>query len=69
MLALEQLFSSLCGPLQKNVERSGLHDCIDSRRRADEGVTVGNYRMNRLLFADELVLHEWIFSTGPSAHI
>jgi len=28
---------------------------IDSHRRVDEGVTVGNCRMNRLLFADELV--------------
>jgi len=37
---------------------------IDSHRRVDKGVTVGNCKMNHLLFADELVLHEWIFSTG-----
>jgi len=42
---------------------------IDSHRCVDEGVTVGNCRMNRLFFADELVLHAWmdllnkIFST------
>jgi len=42
---------------------------IDSHRRVDEGVTAGNYRMNRLLFADDLVLHAWIFSTGSSARI
>jgi len=29
---------------------------IDSHRRVDEGVTVGNCRENRFLFADELVL-------------
>jgi len=28
---------------------------IDSNRGVDEGVTVGNSRMNHLLFADELV--------------
>jgi len=28
-----------------------------------------NCRKNRLLFADELVLHAWIFSTGSSVHI
>ena len=37
---------------------------IDSHRRVDEGVTFGNCRMNRLLFADELVLHAWIFQQG-----
>ena len=36
---------------------------IDSHRRIDEGVTVGNCRMNRWRFAGELVLHAWIFST------
>jgi len=34
---------------------------IASHRRVDEGVTIGNCRMNHLLFADELVLHAWIF--------
>jgi len=29
---------------------------IDSHNRVDEGVTVGSYRINRLLFADALVL-------------
>jgi len=35
----------------------------------DIGVTVGNCKMKRLLFADELVLHAWIFATGSSARI
>ena len=30
---------------------------LDGHRRVDKGATVGNCRMNRLLFADELVLH------------
>ena len=29
---------------------------IDSNCRVDEGVTVGSFRINRLLFADEFVL-------------
>jgi len=39
---------------------------IDSHRRVDKSVTVEKCRMNSLLFADELVLHVRIFSTGPS---
>jgi len=27
-------------------------NCVDSHRRVDEGITVGNCIMNRLLFAD-----------------
>jgi len=42
---------------------------IDSHRNINEGVTVGNRRMNRLLFPDELVLHVWNVGTGSSAHI
>jgi len=42
---------------------------IDSHKRIDEGVTVGDCKMNRLLFAHELVLHAWIFSEGSSARI
>jgi len=42
---------------------------IDSHRRVDEGATVANCRMNRLLFADELVLHAWIFPMRSSARI
>ena len=42
---------------------------INSHGRVDEGVNIGNCRMNRLLFADKLVLHAWIFSTRSSAHI
>jgi len=38
-------------------------------RRLHKGVTIGNCRMNRLLFPDELVLHALIFSTGSSACI
>ena len=37
---------------------------IDSHRCVDEGVTVGNCRMNCLRFAGELVLNAWVFSTG-----
>ena len=37
---------------------------IASHRRVGEGATFGNCRMNHLLFADELVLHAWIFSTA-----
>jgi len=29
---------------------------IDSHNRVDEGITVGSYRINRLFFADDLVL-------------
>jgi len=42
---------------------------IDNHRHVDEGFNVGNCRMNRLFFADELVLHAWIFTTGSSARI
>jgi len=40
----------------------------DSHRRADEVVAVGDCRMNRLLFADELV-RGLIFSARSSARI
>ena len=39
-------------------------NCTDSHRSVDEGVTVENSRMNRLLFADEMVLHVCVFSIG-----
>jgi len=42
---------------------------IDSHTHVDKGGIVGNCRMNRLLFADELVLHVLIFGTGSSAHL
>ena len=42
---------------------------IDSHRLVDMSVTIVNCRMNHLLFAEELVLHAWILSTGLSAHI
>ena len=51
----------------KNLESLICMKLIDSHRRVDEGVTVGNCMMNRLLFADELLLHAWIFTTGSSA--
>ena len=44
-------------------------NCIDSRRHVDKDVTVANCRINRLLFAYELVLRAWIFATGSSARI
>ena len=40
---------------------------IDSHRRFHKGVTVGNCRMNRLLFPDEMVLHALTFATGSSS--
>jgi len=59
--------------LPKNLKSPGLYEfdtvIDDNHRRLHKGVTVGNYRMNRLLFADELALHAWIFSTGSSARI
>jgi len=36
---------------------------IDSHTSVDKGGIVGNCRMNHFLFADELVLHVWIFGT------
>jgi len=42
---------------------------IDSHRRVDEGATVRNCRMNRLLFTGELVLHVWIFNRVFSPHL
>ena len=42
---------------------------IDSHRRVDACVTAESYRMNRLLFADALAPHAWIFLTGSSARI
>ena len=42
---------------------------IDSHRRVDKGVTVGNCRVNRFLFADEFAPHAWIFSAGSLARI
>jgi len=42
---------------------------IDSHRRVDKGVTVGSYRMDCLLFADELVAYPMRGSTGSSARI
>jgi len=72
-LDLELLCNSLCGPLPKNLNSTDLQNinCTDSQRSVNEGVTAENSRMNRLLFADELVglLHVWTFSTGSSARI
>ena len=56
------------GPLTKNLESPGVYE-LDSHRRVDEVVIVGNCRLDRLLFADKLVLHAWIFSAGSSARI
>ena len=41
----------------------------DSHRRLHKGVTIGNCRMNSLLFPEELVRHAWIFATGYLACI
>jgi len=53
---------------QKNWRALVCMNWIDSHRSV-KGATVGNCMMNRLLFANGLVLHAWIFSTGPSACI
>ena len=42
---------------------------IDSHRRVDKGVTVCNCRMDCLLFAEESVLHAWIFAIGSLARM
>ena len=56
--------------LSQNIWRAFVDmNWIESHRRVDQGVAIGDCRMNRLLFADELVLHAWIFSTGSSARI
>jgi len=47
--ALELLCYSLFDPLQKIWRALVYMNLIDSHRRVDEGVTVGNCRMNRLL--------------------
>jgi len=41
----------------------------DSHRPVDKVVTVGNCRMNRLLFEDELGLHAWIFNRVLNTHL
>jgi len=48
---------------------SGNGGCCHHSSLYDEGVTVGNCRMNHLLLADDLVLHAWIFLTGSSTRI
>ena len=45
-----------CGPQNRGQEPLIYMNWIDSHSRVDEGVTVGSCRINRLLFADELVL-------------
>jgi len=66
---LELLCNSLCGLSQKSWRALIYMNWIDSHRRVDKGVTIGNYRMNHLRFAGKLVLHAWILSTGSSAGI
>jgi len=45
----------VCGT--KGLRTTGLYmHWIDSHSRVDEGVTVGSCRINRLLFAEDLVL-------------
>ena len=69
MPALELLHNSLFGPLPKIRRDLVYMYWIDSQRRVDEAITIGNCGINRLLFAHELALHAWIFSTESSARI
>ena len=54
---------------QKFWRALGYMNWIASHRRVDEGVTVGNWRIDHLRFADYLVLQAWVFSTVSSARI
>ena len=54
----------LCDLSQKMWRALVYMNWTDRHRHVNKGVTVGNCRMNRLLFADELVLHAWIFNSA-----
>jgi len=63
MVKLLQHFLQLrnCGPQEKLSQAACCAgrvymNWIDSHSQVDEGVTVGSYRINHLLFADDLVL-------------
>jgi len=43
-------------PSEPELRTTGLMNWIDSHSRVDKGVTVGSCQINRLLFADDLVL-------------
>ena len=63
--------NSLCGPLPKYLESPGLYEFdrqSHTRRRRCHSWKLQD-KPFALLCADELVLHAWIFSTGPSARI
>ena len=55
MLAFELLCNSVCGLLPKIWRALVYVNWIDSHRRVNKGVTVGNCRRNCWLFAEELV--------------
>jgi len=69
MLALELLCNSLCGALPKILEGPGLYGSDRQSQTRRQGCHVGNCRMNRSLFADELVLNALIFLTTSSARM
>jgi len=50
---IERLPGSRIWPSEPGLRTTGLHD---SHTWVDEGATVGSCRINRLLFADDLVL-------------
>jgi len=70
MLTLELFCNSLYVVLSRKLLRALVcMNWIESHRTIVEGVAVGSCRVNHLLFADELLLHAWIFSAGSSARI
>ena len=64
---LELLCNSLCGPLPNNLKIPGPNELDRQPQTRQRGCQGWELQMNRLLFANELVLHVWIFSTGSSA--
>jgi len=69
MLALKLLCNSLCGPLPKSLESLGLYESDRQSETPRRGCHFWELQDEPLLFADELVQHAWIFSTGSSARI
>jgi len=55
--------------LPKNLKSPGLYEVDRQPQTCRQGITVENCRVNRLLFAGDLVLHAWIFATGSSVRI
>jgi len=66
MSGLRTVVQWLCDLSQKMWRSLVYMNWIDRHRRVNKGVTVGNCRMNRFLFADKLVLHAWIFNRASA---